>query len=181
MILRLLLKIGFKAFLPLAATLGIIFYMGYMNGGDPMSTARKVLAQTGGGAATSQPSAMERMKGSVTGTFDTIMGKTRESVASIKRSSGPEASAALPSGQASSGVYRWEDSTGTTHYGSNPPADAQNVRPVALRSNPAPSATSATSANNDAVPGMPGVNLPGGVRLPEGVDYRRILGHIDEQ
>jgi len=179
MILRLLLKIGFKAFLPLAATLGIIFYMSYMNGGDPMSSARKVLAQTGAG--TSGPGTMERMKGSVTGTFDSIMGKTRESVASIQRSSGPEASAALPSGQGSSGVYRWEDSSGATHYGSNPPTDALNVRPVALRSNPAPSATSTSSASSDAVPGMPGVALPGGVRLPEGVDYRRILGHIDEQ
>ena len=174
MIIRLLLKIGFKALLPLAAMLGIVFYMSYMNGGDPVNSARKVHAQSGVGS--SQTSAMERMKGSVVDTFDSVFGKTKVSVASITRSSGLETSAALPSEQGGSGVYRWEDSAGATHYGSHPPADARNVRPVALQSNPAPSAATDSSGST----AVPGVTLPAGVRLPEGVDYQRLLGHIDE-
>ena len=168
MILRLLLKIGFKACLPLAATLGIIFYMSYMNGGDPVNSARKVLAQSGSGAA-GQPGALARMKGSVAGTFDAIFGD-----------SGPTVAAALSKQQDSPEVYRWEDAAGSTHYGTHPPVDAQNIRPVALRSNPQSAEAGPSSTNRDVVPGMPGVVLPGGVQLPEGVDYRRVLGHIEE-
>ncbi len=165
MIVKLLLKIAFKACLPLVAMVGIVSYMLYMNGGDPLSMGKQMISSMDFGKSATNATS------SITGTFDAIGSKVGASPGGAKKGST---------------VYKWVDAAGVTQYGSAPPEDATGVTAIKLKKGPAPEAIAPTTAAAtpnapvDTLPGMAGVKLPGGVKLPAGVDYSRILGHINE-
>ena len=194
MIIRLLCKIGFKVALPVVASVGLISYMSYTQGGDPLAYARMMV----GNSNSANP--LERASESVAGTFDAIYDKTSGSLSAVSRqlSIGDQPDLAAAKGQNSGSiendgsiVYRWKDAAGNTHFGSHPDDDAIDIVPISVsKGNRSSSSDSNTSsgepvssatkgANNDSVPGMPDIKFPGGIRLPEGLDYRRITGQID--
>lgn len=186
MIVRLLFKLGFKAVVPIVASLGLISYMSYTQGGDPLAYARMML-----GNSSSGPSSLERASDSVTGTFAAIYDKTSGSINAVNRhlSTGDDEQPAIGAAtdkysNNGSAVYRWKDAAGNTHFGSHPDEDAIDVvlisAPKGRSSAPSDAyTTSRSTTSNDSVPGMPEIKLPGGIKLPEGIDYRRITGQID--
>jgi len=186
MIARLLFKLGFKAVVPIVASLGLISYMSYTQGGDPLAYARMML-----GNGSSGPNTLERASGSVTGTFATIYDKTSISIDAVNRhlSTGDGEQPALgaaneQNSNKGSTVYRWKDAAGNTHFGSHPDENAVDIVPISVSKGRSSSSSdsntaSRTSNSNNSVPGMPDIKLPGGIKLPEGIDYRRLTGQID--
>jgi len=187
MITRLLFKLGFKAVVPIVASLGLISYMSYTQGGDPLAYARMML----GNASSSGPSSLERASGSVTGTFAAIYDKTSGSINAVNRhlSTGDGEQPAIGAANEQypnngSTVYRWKDAAGNTHFGSHPDENAVDIVPISVSKGRSSSSSdsntaSRTSNSNNSVPGMPDIKLPGGIKLPEGIDYRRLTGQID--
>lgn len=161
MIGKLLLKLVVKASLPLIALAGIFSYGLYLKGGDPLSMWSNVASRA--------------------------VGSIRENGANTVQSMQALKSEAL-SGSSSTSVttaYTWVDSTGTTHFGSSPPAGVAakviHIRPNSPMTSPTgltPTADTAPKADTppksaavpkqavqnteqtQKLPGMAGVKLP---------------------
>lgn len=171
--MKLLFKIVLKACLPLVAMVGIVSYMLYMNGGDPLAMGKHMIAKI------SPPSARQIAGSARTGASNTLSSITN----GVKSATGQGSAVGKPQ------VYKWLDASGVTQYGSHPPEGARDIQPMKIKSSPAPSEPTPSAAHaggltgtgkGQSIPGMPGVNLPGGVKLPPGVDYNRIFGQIKE-
>jgi len=171
-----LLKIGFKATLPLAATAGLVGYMMYMNGGDPAATAAHLVTTGTNGAITVPSSSSSGAQAgyprksfgeSVNDTFSSTLGKARQKMADVgsKVTSGPGSDAPKRGAVA----YRWRDSSGGVQFGTHPPADATEVREVSLASasGSAPRAQAAKRAKPAVLQ-----------QLPRGLDHSDLLQHL---
>ena len=168
MLVKMILKLLFKATLPLVAIAGVLSYGLYLKGGDPM----KMWSTVG-----------NRLAGSI-----------RESGANTIQS----VQSLNPVGQGSqtnTTVYTWVDENGTTHFGSNPPPGVA-ARSMTIRTNrgevaPNHSAqqnssssstgqsvqtSSTNSENNENLPGAAGMKLPINI-TPEdlGLDREQLL------
>ncbi len=99
MVTRLVLKILFKATLPVVAVAGVMSYMMYLNGGDP----KAVLAKVFGGMA----------------------GQARESMQQAGRSMDSLKPASEQS--AISTVHTWVDANGVTHYSNTAPVNVEST------------------------------------------------------
>ena len=154
---KLVLKIVFKASLPLVAVAGVLSYGLYLKGGDPMSMWSTVANRT--------------------------IGSIRESGANTVQS----VQALAPNTQGSSSstlVYTWVDASGTTHYGSNPPIGvaAKSMSINTQSPSPTPAAAAPTTAaaalpenvaeQTENLPGMAGVKLPVNIQ-PEDLGFTR--------
>lgn len=170
-----LLKIGFKATLPLAATAGLVGYMMYMNGADPVATASKLVSEGSNGAiqvpasTSSQgiPGQVATSFGeSVNATFNATLGKARETMARVGSQSSSRSANGAP--QARGPVaYRWRDSSGGVQFGTHPPADATEVKEVSL-----------TPANGSAAPKAQAAKPAALQQLPRGLDHSELLQHL---
>lgn len=162
MIARLLLKLLFKAALPIMAVVGIMSYMLYLQGGDPGAVFSKITADIGG--------------------------KARDSVQKMGQSFDSLKPTAAPSWSTVSEVHTWVDEYGVTHYSTSAPADGRsemvrlhpNANVVAsvpsrgpepelefkkafsdrLPQNAESSNTDASIEEGQPIPGMDGLRLP---------------------
>ena len=100
MVARLVLKLLFKACVPLVALVGIMSYMLYLQGGDPGAVFSKITAGIGG--------------------------KARDSVQTAGQSFDSLKSSATPSSSSVSEVHTWVDEYGVTHYSTSAPMDRQS-------------------------------------------------------
>ncbi len=99
LIFRLLLK----AMVPLSIVLGIVFYMSYLNGRDPLA-----------------------MFGNLFGKVQMAITEAGDAVVSM-----PDAVDTAMEGQTRT-FHKWQDAAGAWHYGENPPADARSLTAISL-------------------------------------------------
>ena len=172
MLVKLLLKIVFKASLPIVAVAGVLSYGLYLKGGDPMSMWSTIASRT--------------------------VGSIRDSGANTVQS----VKALAPAGSSSktsTTVYTWVDASGTTHFGSTPPigvaaksmkistsssAAVLPAQPSTMATTIAPTKAPTTSAalprqesldqaeQTENLPGMAGVKLPVNIQ-PEDLGLTR--------
>lgn len=137
MILRLLMKVGFKALVPVAAVVGLGSYMSYMNGGDPAQIAQQLVAkaQTGQGVeAAAKYSSSNQARGLVENLGSTVgatLGQARQGIARATGAVKSEEQATTNPNQRT--VYRWVDSSGGVQFGTHPEADARDIEAIGLR------------------------------------------------
>lgn len=129
MIGKLLLKIVFKASLPLLAVAGVLTYGLYLKGGDPLSMWSSIANRTVGAIRESGANTIQSV----------------QALAPVGSSS---------SSQSSTTVYTWVDSKGTTHFGSTPPPGVA-AKSMVLKSSPQSSSTAATQASTTHSPTAP--------------------------
>lgn len=157
MFIKLVLKLLFKACLPLVAVAGILSYGLYLKGGDPMKMWSSVASR-------------------ITGSIGQSTANTAQSFQNL--------SPIGEGSQNSTTVYSWVDANGTTHFGSQPPPGIQAktlninssrnvVAPTyapartpnrsisASASTPRTVQTTSTDSGSDEnLPGMAGMKLP---------------------
>ncbi len=102
MVARLVLKLLFKAAVPLVAVVGIMSYMLYLQGGDPGAVFSKIASGISGKASDSVKNA----------------GQSFDSLTSSASSSSSTSSV--------SEVHTWVDEYGVTHYSTSAPRDRQS-------------------------------------------------------
>ncbi len=103
----LVFKLLFKAMIPLCIIFGIMSYLTYLNGGNPVAV-------------------FEGIGGNMMAKFNGI----GESVGQLPE----EVSENLKGGDKQT-VYKWQDASGAWHYGEAPPDNAASLREVTLRPN----------------------------------------------
>lgn len=150
MVTRMVLKILFKACLPLVAVVGIMSYMMYLNGGDPKAVIAKVFSGAAGQARSSMQQA----------------GQSAKSLVPSSNSSSSSESSSV------STVHRWVDSNGVTHFSSTAPTDVQsqtmrvNANANVVASTPKPKVVKpaagkqAIGGQGQVIPGTGGLELP---------------------
>jgi len=167
MLVKLLLKIVFKASLPLVAVAGIVSYGLYLKGGDPMSMWSTIASRT--------------------------MGSIRNSGADTVQSVQALASS-NSSSKKSTTVFTWVDASGTTHFGSTPPVGVvAQSKQIYTHSPVASSAASTQPASASALPqqespehaenlpGVAGVNLPINIKAEDlGLTQEELLEMINQ-
>lgn len=153
MITRLVLKILFKATIPLLMVVGVTSYSLYLRGGDPLALASKV---TGGAGE------------SISNMVSSVKDSTRSTLVAAKST--------LTSDDSGSGgsetLYRWVDADGSPHYSNVKPEGVRELSVVKVDPNQnvlnAPATGKATPADNPesaaamALPGAAGMALTGG-------------------
>ncbi len=145
MLVKMVLKMLFKATIPLLLVVGVSSYGMYMRGGDPLGMARLVL----GGA-------FQSAKSSVQDAGESIQSVAPGSVASSKTT-----------------VYKWVDENGNTQFGSAPPegmaaeaktynnnANLMTATKVQRRSSNDDQPATGMGEDGQPLPGVAGMNLP---------------------
>ena len=163
MLARLVLKILFKACLPLVAVFGIMSYMFYLQGGNPGAVLSKVI----GG----------------------IAGKARQSV----QQAGQSLDSIKPGEESSiSEVHTWVDEYGVTHYSSRAPVDAQsttlrvNSNANVVTSTPMPKPESEPGSELGSEPtqtgGLKGLTIPGsgGLKMPVNLNRKELTEFLEQ-
>jgi hypothetical protein len=170
-LVKLVLKILFKASLPLVAVAGVLSYGLYLKGGDPISMWSTIASRA--------------------------VGSVRES--SVRTADSVKALAPMSTGASNhAAVFSWVDQNGVKHYGSAPPAGVE-AKPMSIRTSAGPSSSTAyrstaTSSNEpsskrsntaaaslqtvdgEPLPGMAGVKLPMNIKPEDlGLDREEIL------
>ena len=167
MLARLVLKILFKACLPLVAVFGIISYMFYLQGGDPGAVFSKVM----GG----------------------IAGKARQSV----QQAGQSLDSIKPDEESSiSEVHTWVDEYGVTHYSSSAPINGQsqtlrinsNANVVASTQKRKAESASETGSGSELgsgptqTGGLKGLTIPGsgGLKMPVNLNRKELTEFLEQ-
>lgn len=166
MLTRIVLKILFKACLPLVAVVGIMSYMMYLNGGDPKALIAKVFS----GAAGQARSSMQQAGQSA-------------------RSLTPSSLTPSSEGSSISTVHKWVDSDGVTHFSSSAPANVQsqtmrvnaNANVVASTPKPKPKADPSAASNGPSAGGA-GQVIPGtgGLELPVNLNRKELTEFLEK-
>lgn len=171
MLTKLIFKLMFRAMLPLVAMVGIASFGLHSTGGDPLA----ILKRVGGGFGDQVANLLGGARDSAQTTLSAAKsGLGKSGVAPAK----------------SQKLYRWTDSSGVTHFSSEPPAGAQNVSTVTVDPNQnlmsatrAPEAvkTSSASDKDDPVQDVMNRSMPGisGVAL-QGMNPNEIIGQFQK-
>jgi len=161
--LKMVLKLLFKATLPLLVVIGITSYVLHVRGGDPLALLNRI----GGGAGDRLSAVLESIKEGAGAT----LAATRSTLTST--ASGASVTNTL---------YRWEDADGSPHYSNVEPTGIEGVVIVNVDPNqnllqapvkPAPVVEPA-STQPKPLPGATGIALPG-------VDAAVILGRAQRR
>jgi len=151
---RLILKILFKATIPLLMIVGVTSYSMYLRGGDPLALMGKI----SGGAGQQLATMVDSVK---SGTRSTLSTAQATVTAEESSSGGPET------------LYRWVDADGSPFYSNiKPPGIEATVVKVdpnqnVIQATPKPTAKPsggepATGAAQQSLPGAAGISLLGG-------------------
>ena len=147
MLTKMILKILFKATIPIVIMVGLMSYVMYMNGGNPGGIYAKLIGNS-----------FQSAKSSIQGAGDSLKSASPGSKPSSKTT-----------------VYQWVDENGVTQFGSKPPegiaasSKTFNNNANIMDAMPKPKAA---SYNAESIPGLDGEKLPGvaGMDLPVAVD-----------
>jgi len=96
MLFKMVLKVMFKAMVPLVVVAGALSYGTYMRGGDPMATVTKIAG----------------------GAFDSMKQSGQQATESVQALAQGGSSATVAN---DSQVYKWTDASGAIMFGSKPP------------------------------------------------------------
>lgn len=147
---KLVLKVLFKASIPLMMVVGVTSYSMYLRGGDPMALVGKV----GGGAGQQLSALVDSVKSS---TKSTLSAAQATVTAEESSSGGPDT------------LYRWTDADGSPYYSNiKPPGVEATVVKVdpnqnVMQATPKPSEPEPEpAAATEALPGVAGISALGG-------------------
>lgn len=168
MLLKTITKLLFKATLPLIAISGVLTYAAYLQGVDTGAIWKKVGSGLGAQFSESIASARQGAGSALSRVSD--RSTTLGSALSLSSSQRP--------GQGAGQLFKWVDSNGVTHYGSEPPAgiDAQRMQINSDMNVVASLPTTRAKSSADLSREKPGVQARSGSESSNNMELRDTQG-----